>query len=485
MYIKCDKLQNLTPCQFYESRELYLEGATKILSLCAEARTVESDVTASEIRVKYLLTIRAIYQGEDGLIDVKEDSVELSNAIRGVTGGQTSALIDTEVIGIEHHGISKVKVRVMLEQKGVVAVGDGFTALDDEGLVLKNDCVKSCSIKELRGVESLITTVASVKSKLGRILTSYANITVKNVSQATDLYEINGEASVYVTHLFEGGICGEIISFPFSLEIAQEGVLDTSDIDVLLKPISLSLVATETDVGTDVEIELLVSVGGYYADCEEVDYPVDAYSKTKELSLKKADVVISEEACNVRTEERFSEVVPFENITNAEEILCIGAPWVGASNFALTPNAVVQGIVCSEVVLKLGDGSIDRVVAEVPFSIAIRDKVECSGNIALDVKVVSISARLRYGSAIEVSGVLQISLRGKSDKLVSYLEGVEELGERLKNDSVISVYLVGEGECLFDCAKALRSDEEELLALNPDLTLPLKAGDKVLLYHPL
>lgn len=485
MYIKCDKLQNITPCQFYESRELYLDGATKILSLSAEARTLESDVLSNEIKVKYLLTIKAIYQTEDGIVDVKEDSVELSNSIRGGANLQGEVLIDTEVIGIEHHGTSKVKVRVMLEQKGVAVVREGFLAQDDDELVLKKHSLKANAITSLVSVESLITNTVSSNKKLGKILTSCANITIKNVSQATDLCEINGEVTVYINHLNAGEISGEIFTFPFNLESAQEGVSENSQIDVLVKPLSLSFTTTETDDGTDVEVELLASVSGYYIDSEEVEYPVDAYSKTKELALKKSDVVICDEACNVRTEERFSEVVPFENITNAEEIFCIGAPWVGASNVSLSPNAIVQGIVCTEMVLKLGDGECDRVIAEVPFSIALRDKVECTGALALNVKVVSLSARLRYGSAVEISGVLQISLKGQTERVVSYLESVDELGERLKNDSVISVYLVGEGESLFDCAKALRSDEDELLALNPDLTLPLKAGDKVLLYHPL
>ena len=66
-----------------------------------------------------------------------------------------------------------------------------------------------------------------------------------------------------------------------------------------------------------------------------------------------------------------------------------------------------------------------------------------------------------------------------------WLQVIVILREKVKNDAVISVYLVGEGETLFDCAKALGSDEEELLALNPELDLPLKVGDKVLLYRPL
>lgn len=485
MYIKCDKLQNLTPCQFYESKEIYLENATKILSLCAEARTIECDIHSSEIRVKYLLTIKAIYQTEDGLVEVKEDVSEQTNAIRCSCVNVQGVLIDTIVTGVEYHGLTKIKVRVMLEQKGVMQISGGFSSLEGGELVTKNATLKATTIAPLRGTECVVTSNVSCKHKLGKILTACANICVKNVSQATDIWEIDGEATVYATHLFGGEILGETFLAPFHLELQEEGVSESSKIAHLLKPLSVSIVTTESDDGAEVEVELLLSVGGYYLDSAEVEYPIDAYSKTKEVVLKKADAVVPDSSCCVNVEERFSEVVPFESITDAEEILCISAPYVGASSLSLTPDATIQGIVCLEALLKLDGGALERVVTEVPFSIALRDKIECTDNLSLDIKVSNINCRLRYGSAVEVSGNLAITIEGYTEKVISYLEDVEELGERIKNDSVISVYLVGEGETLFDCAKALRSDEEELLQLNPDLSLPLKPGDKVLLYHPL
>ena len=43
--------------------------------------------------------------------------------------------------------------------------------------------------------------------------------------------------------------------------------------------------------------------------------------------------------------------------------------------------------------------------------------------------------------------------------------------------------MAGEGESLFDVAKALNSDEDELRAMNPALEEPLEAGARILFYR--
>ena len=78
-----------------------------------------------------------------------------------------------------------------------------------------------------------------------------------------------------------------------------------------------------------------------------------------------------------------------------------------------------------------------------------------------------------------------MEIHGSGDREIRYVASYEVVAPKEIPDAAISLYLVGEGETLFDVAKELNSDEEELMALNPELELPLKRGDKVLLYKPL
>ena len=74
MQINCDKKVNFTPNDFYESKELYLEGAQKIISVQAFARTSGVEVVSGEVRVGYALTIRALDLEEDGNVSKREES---------------------------------------------------------------------------------------------------------------------------------------------------------------------------------------------------------------------------------------------------------------------------------------------------------------------------------------------------------------------------------------------------------------------------
>ena len=65
MQIKCDKKITLTPNQFYENKELYLEDAVKLLSVQAFARTTSVEALNGEIRTGYCLTIRALYINQE------------------------------------------------------------------------------------------------------------------------------------------------------------------------------------------------------------------------------------------------------------------------------------------------------------------------------------------------------------------------------------------------------------------------------------
>ena len=60
---------------------------------------------------------------------------------------------------------------------------------------------------------------------------------------------------------------------------------------------------------------------------------------------------------------------------------------------------------------------------------------------------------------------------------------IEEKGERNRLGSAISVFVATRGDDLWDVAKRLGSDEEEILKYNSDLTFPLDGDERVILYR--
>ena len=484
MQIKCDKIVNVASNQFYENKELSLEGAKKVISVQAFARTNSSQSGNGEIKIDYSLSIRAVYLTEDGLVEKRESRYELNNAIRANINVGDFSLINTSVIGVEHHGLERLKVRVMLEQKGFFVKSTEVLPLDDESLAYKKESKKASEIMPMNSTEIVLGAEEKVKERVGEILSADATIILKKVSCATDICEIDGKVNVYYTYLNGGEIFGQVLSFPFQHELLVEGIREGDVVRLEAIPTLVTLNVEELDEGAEVSAQVLSEVRGCYERSVEIEYPVDAYSKDFEVALHTADMTIDENACSMRSNERFSASLDLDEVKDALEVVSIGAPWVGACNLNLGQSLSVDGVVCAEVILKRESGEYTRIFAEIPYTFDLGDNLNCTGSLFANVVVSSFNAKVRFGATLEVSGELQVEINGREEKVATYLVSSEVLGERVKNDAVISLYLVGEGETLFDCAKALQSDEEELLALNPDLDLPLKAGDKVLLYRP-
>ena len=485
MQIKCDKKVNFTPNQFYESKELYLDGAEKILSVQAFARTTSIESLNGEVRVGYLLTIRALYLNQDGMVEKREESYDLTSSLRANVNANSFALVNTTVIGVEYHGSQNLKVRVMVEQKGCYIQNCNFEPIENPSLCYKKKSTNIKSICPLRNTEFVVDKNEKCNFNVGQMLCADTILSVKNVSIATDICEIEGVATIYFSHINEGELKGQSLSFPFSYELLSEGIKAGDVASITLLPISTTLNVTELDSGVELDVQILVEAKGYFEQKSEVEYAIDAYSKEYELALTNGEVVMEDDGCNFASKERFSATLPLDEITDAVEIISIGVPWVGASNVSAKPTITIDGVICSEIILKRESGEYARVLAEIPYSFDLKEDSTCSSDIDARLDIIELSARIRFGATLEIAGEVSVTVSGSSEKVVYYLEKAENIGERIKNDAVISVYLVGEGETLFDCAKALQSDEEELLALNPELDLPLKEGDKVLLYRPL
>ena len=485
MQINCDKKVNFTPNDFYESKELYLDGAQKIISVQAFARTVSAEALSGEVRVGYALTIRALYLEEDGNVCKKEETYDLNSTIRASVNSANFVSVKTTAIGVEYSGTQNLKVRVMLEQKGFYLQNSSFEPCERDGLFYKYKKVDSRRCAPIKQVEFVIDKAEVMKENLGEILCADSIIVPKMVSTATDICQIEGTASIYITSVYGGELKWTCMNFPFSYELLAEGVGADDEAVLFLTPFMTSISVTALESGIELGVQIATEVKGYYERVEQIECPIDAYSKECELGLRTGDAVIVEKGCRIHLVERLNATLSLENVSDAVEIVSLGVPWVGASNVTAKPNLNVDGVVCMEAIVKREEGERERVFLEIPYSFSLKEQVDCSENVDVDIQIISPNARVRFGSSLEVSLEALVTVTGEEEKIITYLASAEDRGEKVKNDAVISVYLVGEGETLFDCAKALGSDEEELLALNSELDLPLKVGDKVLLYRPL
>ncbi len=480
MNVDLRRLRRIAPVEFYDGKELYFEGMEKVLSLSAVARTLSAEVEGNELRLSYLLTLKVNYLDENGMVEVREESEERSTSLRCPLKGE-SPLVKLEVRGVEHALSNLLKVRVSLEASGVLFENSSLEILEDNALTVKKRVERVKNASKLRCVEKALIGTIPYDLSSCRLLASDCQITIKKVSTATDICEIEGSMQISLTTMEAGEIAYKKYLLPFKEDLLFEGVRDGDEAVIYVDLVSLSLSGS----GEECEVGALVSFNGYVVCDYELEIPVDAFSKASEISLEENEAVLPTSFSVIEAKERFSETLPLDGIEDAVEILNVSPPYFGACALSESGEAIVEGVLCVELLVKSESDSYNRCALEWPFAFKLNGRLECTTDLPLSLSLVDFSVRLRFGSSVEISGEIKMELECLEEGVIKCLKGVNYLGQREPNDAVISVYLVGEGETLFDCAKALVSDEEELLSLNPELTLPLKTGDKVLLYRPL
>jgi len=144
---------------------------------------------------------------------------------------------------------------------------------------------------------------------------------------------------------------------------------------------------------------------------------------------------------------------------------------------------ILEGVVNTDIIYTDENG-YNSVRAEIPFSLDLGEAEEGAKYVAR-CTAGRATASVRREREFEIDVNLYIRLAKYVKCEAEYIESVEIGEEREKNDSVLSLYVAGEGEEMLDVCKALYAMPEDVLAQNPDLEFPLKEGEQVVYFRKL
>jgi hypothetical protein len=97
--------------------------------------------------------------------------------------------------------------------------------------------------------------------------------------------------------------------------------------------------------------------------------------------------------------------------------------------------------------------------------------------------VCGLNVRRKKSGEAEAEATLRLSLRTFEHREWSYVSQMEEGEEYGVEESAFSVFMTSAGEELWEVSKRLRCSPEELTKSNPELTFPLKAGERIFVYR--
>ena len=139
----------------------------------------------------------------------------------------------------------------------------------------------------------------------------------------------------------------------------------------------------------------------------------------------------------------------------------------------------IDGIISADVVFKNSDNGIVATPCECPFALdfAVDGEVDC-----LKVVLCDLTTRVR-NDEIEIEGYLKVYYNEYIKQTVECINDIQELGLRKDLDGAITICMGKKGDSLWDVAKKLGIDEQEILKYNQDIEFPLLTNDRILVYR--
>jgi len=472
-------------------------------------------------------------------LPTNEDVIE---AIYSV--GARSAIITSEVAGNEINFTGLVDFQAMYESQGISSVDytaefrDKFVS-DNE---LSGEIVLSSNIVDVTSniVSNGIRVVAIVETTIDQIVTKdisvLTGVSGDNVFLSTKEVEVNtyiGKASEKfdVTHDIEikdaskvlvvtpsvclhkveprenylvvngilnvdicyqagnnvSDIKNENNSIDFSWEVALNGVdvnsCVQSGISILSNEIKVSTILEENSSTINMYVPMIYS--GYVFNKKMLEVVDDVYSQSNYLSVtnENFETLDCEGSVNFRDAisgtASISDSAPF-----IDEIL-----GVCTNNIVLASSRVVSNSLCIEGVANATvvyytkeTGVITSVQVEMPFS--VEQKVDGVESSVVTLCLVNVNARSKRGKEIEVSAELNVFSDMYEMKTNCVITDVVLGEEKVRDDCSLYIYIVKPNDTIWSIAKDMNVSQDLILEQNPDVELPLRVGERLVIYKP-
>lgn len=320
---------------------------------------------------------------------------------------------------------------------------------------------------------------------VGDILLHGENAVVTRVSVNAGQIDIEGELNLHVCVLKENDtVCTYERLIPLRLQIPCEEAFGniTASARICVKSAQLTAGVDEEKGKSKIVFSYALSADCFLYASDELVVATDAFSTEAKLHLKKANDGGRYLTSLVKCTERVSGVAALSPEVESDYALAAAVLPRAEITCRKTENGKfdAEGILTAEVLLKSADGGHRSCTLSLPFAFPIDVRAE---SVEADCIVCGLNVRRNRGGETEAEATLKICLRSYQNGEWAYvLEAAE--GEPIeKSQAAISVFALRAGEELWEAAKRLSREPEELQRSNPELTFPVKDGERIFVYR--
>ncbi len=151
--------------------------------------------------------------------------------------------------------------------------------------------------------------------------------------------------------------------------------------------------------------------------------------------------------------------------------------------WAESGKVFVEGLISSTVIYSDENG-FNSVKVEVPYSTSFNADVTGKETLKASGVVTEIVPKIKRDREIELAAKLNFKVESSTLHSLNVITNVTEGEIKPVNDSTVSVYVVSEGDTVWDVAKAFSASPDKIMSQN-NLTQPLTAGQRIVYFRAL
>jgi len=319
---------------------------------------------------------------------------------------------------------------------------------------------------------------------VGDILLHSETAVVNRVQANGGQIDVEGELALNICVLKnDDSVCSYERLIPFKASVPCEEAFGrvTASARVFVKSATLTADVDEEKGSSHIVLSYCLSTECNLSVCDEVSVVEDAFSTCMEIGLKKQN----EGGRYLTNHKKATERV------GGEAVLSPAVEGEFSLQAAVLPRAEIvcrkgehgmeaEGAVLAEVLLCNADGTHRSATLSLPFIFPI----EAEGDfVEVDCAVCGLNVRRKKNGETEAEATLRLSVRCYEERAWGYVNEVTE-GEAFgEADSAFSVFMTSAGEDLWQVSKRLSCAPEDLQKSNPELTFPLKDGERIYVYR--
>ena len=462
-----------------------------IYSVSAKSTIISNEVAGNDINFVGLVDFQAMF--ESAGITALDYSAEFKDKF----------VCDSEVLGEVVLSSNVVDVTSSIVSNGIRVVAivettiDNIVSKDINVLTSINSQDVNIQYKDVefstyigKAYEKFDVTQEFDVKNATKILMVTPNACVTSVIPNENYMTVNGLLNVdvcYQTGDSNGDVTSDFQTFDFSWDIALTGITDTSviqsEISIMFNEIKVTTMLEEG--GANVNLYVPIAFAGYVFAKTNMSVIDDVYIKSNYLSITSEtfDSIVGMPSLqfrdNISGTASIADTAPF-----IDEILGVCTNNIVLASSRVDSNKLsIEGVANATVVyLTKETNALTAVQVEMPFS--VEQKVD--GNMASVVTLClsDVNARSKRGKEIEVSSNLSVYVDMYGMNTMQVISNITMGDEKPKDDCSLYIYIVKDNQTIWDIAKEMNVSEELILEQNPDVELPLRSGEKLVIYNP-